>query len=107
MGQLQEFLGLENYISEKNFDMEDKLPCFKENVETKCLKGTKGRSVGKEFESELGSVLKWTFMDQLMIHIGLRTPTKAKRLQQLYEPFDLFFSKMLDRSKFDRKFGIK
>ena len=58
MGQLQEFLGLENYISEKNFDMEDKLPCFKENVEKKCLKGTKGRSVGKEFKSELGSVFK-------------------------------------------------
>ena len=58
MGQLQEFLGIENYISEKNFDMEDRLPCFKENVETKCLKGTKGRSVGKQFENTLGSVLK-------------------------------------------------
>ena len=62
MGQLQEFLGLENYISEKNFDMEDKLPCFKEKVETKCLKGTKGRSVGKEFESELGTVFKRSTM---------------------------------------------
>ena len=58
MGQLQEFLGLEKIISEKNFDMDDKLPCFKENVETKCLKGTKGRSVGKNFENDLGSVLK-------------------------------------------------
>ena len=54
MGQLQEFLGIENYISEKNFDMEDRLPCFKENVETKCLKGTKGRSVGKQFENDYG-----------------------------------------------------
>ena len=37
-------------MAEKNFDMDDKLPCFKENVETKCLKGTKGRSVGKNFD---------------------------------------------------------
>ena len=59
MGQLQEFLGLEKIISEKNFDMDDKLPCFKENVETKCLKGTKGRSVGKNFENDLGSVFKF------------------------------------------------
>ena len=58
MGQLQQFLGIEQYISEKNFDMDDKLPCFKENVETKCLRGTKGRSVGKEFETDLGLVLK-------------------------------------------------
>ena len=64
MGQMQEFLGIENYISEKNFDMEDRLPCFKENVETKCLKGTKGRSVGKQFENDLGSVLKRQKKDQ-------------------------------------------
>ena len=46
-------------------------------------------------------------MDQSLIHVGFRTPTKAKRLHQLYEPFDLFFSKMLNRSKFDWNFGIK
>ena len=56
MGELQDFLGLKKYITKENFDMHDKLPCFKEDVATKCLKGTKGRSVGKEFDNDLGLV---------------------------------------------------
>ena len=56
MGELQNFLGLKKHITKENFDMHDKLPCFKDDVETKCLKGTKGRSVGKEFDNDLGLV---------------------------------------------------